>query len=256
MGRALLEGWLLPGQPVRSLRVYDKDPERARAAADAGGGAVIAVGAAREATGGADAVVVAVKPQDVEGALSALEGAVGPEQLVVSVAAGVSLERLRALLGPGPGLVRIMPNLAVSLGDGVVAVAPEPGMPAERVESAAALFAGMGVVEVLPEDLFNAVTAVTGSGPGFLALLLEGLEDGAVRVGMPRAVARRFVRQMALGTSRLLAADEGSAAALKDRVSSPAGTTTAGLVVLEERAVRGALIRAVEAAVERGRQLG
>ena len=255
MGRALVKGWLLPGQPARSIRVYDKDAQRARAVAGELGEKVTAVEDPGQVARGADAVLVAVKPQDMEGALRALRGATGAELAVVSTAAGLSLERLRALLGPGPALFRIMPNLAVALGEGVVAVAAEPAAAPERVEEVASLFSAMGVVRVLPESLFNAVTAVTGSGPGFMALVLEGLEDGAVRVGMPREVARSFVRQMALGTSRLLVGDEGSAAELKDRVSSPAGTTTAGLAVLEDKAVRGAFIRAIEAAVQRGREL-
>ncbi len=260
LGAALVAGWLRGDVGAQvdlalPLLVYDKDDARIRGLVAQHGERVRAVGSVVEMAGSADIILVAVKPQDLDDVMAAVGAAVGSGQSVVSTAAGAGLERLRASLGAGPDLYRIMPNLAVALGEGVVALAPEPGTDSGSIARVAALFAGMGAVEVLPESLFDAVTAVTGSGPGFLALVLEGLEDGAVRAGLPRAVARRFVRQTARGTAGLLLGDEGSAAALKDKVSSPGGTTIAGLAVLEDRGVRGALVRAVEAATQRGREL-
>jgi pyrroline-5-carboxylate reductase len=137
----------------------------------------------------------------------------------------------------------------------VVAISTEPETPSEVVDSVQALFEPLGVVEVMSEEMFDAVTAVSGSSIAFLALALEGMEDGAVRVGMPRSTARAFVRQTALAASLLLQRYPGSAADIKDQVSSPGGTTIAGLAVLEDRGVRGAFVRAIEEATERGRGL-
>ena len=112
------------------------------------------------------------------------------------------------------------------------------------------------LVELMGEDLFDAVTAASGSSIAFLALALEGMEDGAVRAGLPRSTARAFVRQTALAGALLLRGHEGSAADIKDQVSSPAGTTIAGLAVLEDSGVRGAFLRAIEEAAERSREMG
>jgi pyrroline-5-carboxylate reductase len=158
-------------------------------------------------------------------------------------------------LGSRPALYRIMPNLAVAIGEGVVALAPDDEEDIGRAEEMKELLSCLGTVEILPERYFDVVTAVAGSGPGFLAVVIEGLEDGAVRSGLSREVARAFVRQTALGAALLLMESTASAAELKDRVSSPGGTTIAGLAVLEDRGVRGALVRAVEAATDRGKQL-
>jgi pyrroline-5-carboxylate reductase len=258
LGSSLARAWLcaddrpLAGQV---LLVFDTDPARLRAVEAEHEGRVAVERSPADLASKAEFVVLAVKPQDMDTVLEGVAGAVDPHTVVVSVAAGVGLDRLRAGLGPQALLFRAMPNLAVAKGLGVVAVAPEPGVSDERVRQVTSLLAPMGLVELLPERLFDAVTAVTGSGPGFLALVLEGLEDGAVSAGLPRAVARRFVRQMAVGTAALLAESGDSAAALKDAVASPGGTTIAGLGELEDRGVRGAVMRSVEAATLRGRQL-
>jgi len=260
LGTALVVGWLRHGAGSgadlsRSMTVFDNDPIRCGALATAYGDRVRVAGSLEQLVEGVDVVVVSLKPQDVDEVIGRVGLAARSTQAIVSTAAGAGLHRLRTALGAGPDLYRIMPNLAVATGEGVIALAPDEGTPPVRSEGVKGLFLDLGAVEVLPEHLFDVVTAVGGSGPGFLALVLEALEDGAVRGGLTRVVARRFVRQMARGTAGLLLDDPDSAATLKDRVSSPGGTTIAGLAVLEDRGVRGALLRAVEAATERGRQL-
>lgn len=260
MGGALVRG-LLAGTPERTVfLVSDADAARAAEVAEWSPGRVSARADASEVVAGSDLLLVSVKPQDMPPLLAQLSSHLRPGTPVVSTAAGVTLARLRESAGPSPLLFRIMPNLAVAVGEGVVALAAEEGLAdAGAVEghlhALRSLFGCLGVVEFLGERYFDVVTAVTGSGPGFLALVLEGLEDGAVRAGLPRQVARAFVRQTAAGTAKLLQEGTSSAAELKDRVSSPGGTTIAGLAVLEDRGVRGALLRAVEAAADRGRQL-
>lgn len=255
VGMAMARGWL--GAPYEELElvVCDVDAARVATAEEEGGARVNAVPSPAETAHRADVVVVAVKPKDLDGVLGTLAGVVGTGDIVISTAAGVELEELRSVLGPSPSLYRIMPNLAVAVGQGAIALAPAAGSRQEEVEGVLHLLSLLGLVEILPEAQFNTATALGGSGPGFLALVLEALEDGAVRMGMDRAIARRIVRQMALGTAQILLPERGSSAELKDRVATPGGTTIAGLAVLEDKAVRGALLRAVEAAAERGRRL-
>jgi pyrroline-5-carboxylate reductase len=257
MGAALASGWLHAPDPLPSLFVYDKDPARTAAVAAVATPATLVeiAPSIAQLVVGARIIVLALKPQDVQHMLEQLAPRVDAGHTVVSVAAGVSIEQLRQGLGAGPRIFRIMPNLAVGVGAGVVAVAAEPGTPSDAIAALIDLLDCMGTIAELPEGLFDAVTAVAASGPGFMALIMEGLEDGAVRVGLPRGVARPFVQQMVMGTARLLMVEEMSPAQLKDRVSSAAGTTIAGLAMLEDRGVRGALVRAIEAAVERGAQL-
>lgn len=255
MGGALVRG-LLAGAPAHiRFRVFDADPERVHSLVSLDGSRVSAAAGLEEIGSACDLVVVSVKPQDIDSVLFAISEHLQPGTMVVSTAAGVTLERLRAALGSEAKLYRIMPNLAVAVGEGVVALAPEDDADTAATGELLSLFSCLGSSEVLSERYFDVVTAVSGSGPAFLAVVLEALEDGAVRSGLPRDVARVFVRQTAMGTARMLMGTPGSAADLKDRVSSPGGTTMAGLAVLEDQGVRGALLRAVEAATERGRQL-
>lgn len=253
LGTALSRG-LLGGDPTLRLLVFDPDDARVDALL-AAESRPTPMASAAELAGAADVVMVVVKPQDMDVTLDSFAAALRPDQHVVSTAAGVTLDRLRLQLETPCCLFRIMPNLAVAYGEGVVALAAEDGTSAAHIAAMERLFQGLGMVRSTPEWYFDAVTALTGSGPGFLALVLEGMEDGGVAAGLPRDLARAFVGQMALGSGHLLREERISPASLKDRVSSPAGTTMAGLAVLEEHGVRGAFLRAVQAAAERGRQL-
>jgi pyrroline-5-carboxylate reductase len=253
MGSALVRGWLRSPDSQVDLLVYDIVEERARDFADTQNVAVAA--SLDDLAERSDVIMVVVKPKDAQAVLRALRLVVAQGKTIVSSAAGITLDSMRAALGPGPALFRIMPNLGVELGEGVVALSPEPGTSEDATGSLVRLFACMGMVEALPEDMLDAVTALAGSSIGFLALALEGLEDGAVRVGMPRVTARAFTRQTALATALLLQRHRGSAADLKDQVASPGGTTIAGLAVLEDQGVRGAFMRAIEEATERSRRL-
>jgi pyrroline-5-carboxylate reductase len=253
MGAALVRGWLRSPDPARELLVCGFADGRAQHLADIDRGTVVA--SIGEVARRAEVIMVVVKPEDSLAALDSLRPAVGQGATIISSAAGISLERMRLTVGPGPALLRIVPNLGVELGEGVVVLSPEPGTDADLVRRTAELFACLGVVEVLAEDALDAVAAVAGSSIGFLALALEGVEEGAVSLGLPRATAQVFVRQMALAAALLLRSHTGSPADLKDQVASPGGSTIAGLAVLEDAGVRGAFIRAIEEAAERSRRL-
>lgn len=250
MGSALVKGWLRAGRS--RLLVWDTygpavDALLAGAQKGAGdGGAVngcagpmVAAAESLELlVGAADIIVVLVKPKDAGDLLGTLRGITRPQQAVVSAMAGLTLEWLRRELGPGPALLRAMPNLAVEVGAGAVAVASEEGADPAVLERVLELFGETGIAEALPEDLFDVFTAVSGSSPAFLAVALEGLEDGAVAAGLSRADARRLVRQAALESAR--GSEQPSTG-----VAAPS----------EETSLKLAFSEAVTAAMERSREM-
>lgn len=249
MGRALAAG-LVRGRPALGdvLRIADTVPAAVAAAVDDVGGHPATINEAA----GADLVCVAVKPADMDAALAAVRAALRPGAIVLSVAAGWDLDSLAAAV-PGRAVVRLMPNLAVRHGAGLVALAHRD-LDEEARRALEDLLAPLGTVVELPEKLFPAATALAGSGPGFVALVAEALEDGAVAAGLSRAQARAMAGGVIAGTGALLA-EGGDPSALRQQVSSPAGTTIAGLGVLERGAVRAHIADAVVAAADRAREL-
>ncbi len=229
--------------------VADAVPAAAAAGAAESGGRV---GSAAEAAACA-LVVLAVKPKDAGDALALLAPSAGPDTTVLSVVAGWDTARLAAA-APQVRIVRTMPNLAVRFGAGLVAVAVEGLDPILRDRLVARLDP-LGEVVALPESLFPAATALAGSGPGLLALIIEAFEDGGVASGLTREQSRAMARAVLAGTAALLADDDADPAQLRQQVSSPAGTTIAGLMVLERGSVRAHVADAIVAAARRAAEL-
>jgi pyrroline-5-carboxylate reductase len=253
MGSALVKGWLRSEPAGPDLVVWDKvqaSIQRLPVSERISTAVSLDDIAAK-----ADVVLVVVKPKDADEVLAAIAGRVGEDQAVVSAMAGVTLERMRGVLGPGPALFRMMPNLGVELGVGAVALASEPAASEADVQTVLKLLEPLGYVEAVPEDLLDAVTAVSGSGPAFLALAIESLEDGAVAAGLSRPGARTLARHTALETARLLPLYSDSPLELREHLLASGNMAQAGVDVLEDRDVRAAFQRAVEAAMERSRQL-
>lgn len=249
MGRAFAVG-MVRGRAGLADRLLIADAVPAAvegAVADAGGRP-----ASVEEASACDLVCVAVKPKDAAGVLGGIVASPQPERVLLSVIAGWDLDRLAAS-APGTPLVRTMPNLAVRHGAGIVAMATRD-LDEERSAAVAGLLAPLGAVVPLPESLFSAATALAGSGPGLVAVVAEGLEEGAVAAGLTRAQAREMVGAVLGGTAALLA-DGTDPALLRQRVSSPAGTTIAGVAVLERGAVRAHVADAVLAAARRADEL-
>ena len=252
MGSALVKGWLRSGDREVRLVVWDKIDAAVQRLLTPG--PISPAGSLEDLVARADVVLVVVKPKDAPEVLGAIAPLLRPEQWVLSSMAGVAMEQIRAILGPGPRLFRVMPNLGVGLGVGAIAIAAEPGTPDAEIQTAMGLFSSLGVTESVPEDMLDAVTAVSGSGPAFLALAAEALEDGAVASGLSRATARRLVRQTALATARLspLHSDFPGEPAENLRATPTERTC---VDVIKERGVRPAFRQAVETAVERSRRL-
>ncbi|HEX2273267.1 MAG TPA: pyrroline-5-carboxylate reductase [Acidimicrobiales bacterium] len=249
MGGALVGGLLAAGwAPAEGIAVVEPVAARRDELSLAHPG--LRVVAEAEA---ADGAVLAVKPGDVEAACRSIAAAGVPR--VLSIAAGVPLSRLEALLGAGARVVRAMPNTPALVGAGAAAIAPGRTAEEDDLAWAEAILSAVGVVERVDESLLDAVTGLSGSGPAYVFLVAEALVDAGVLNGLPRPVSRALVVQTLLGSARLLAESGQDAEQLRAAVTSPGGTTAAGLRALEAGAVRSAFLEAVTAAAERSREL-
>jgi pyrroline-5-carboxylate reductase len=256
MAEALAGGLVAAGVPAGQVRAADPDAERRRLVSERLGIAVSADNA--EAVAESDVVVIAVKPGIVAPALSALRSKLaGRDPLWISIAAGVRLEKLAAALPDGARIVRAMPNTPALVGCGATAICGNARAQSGDLALARALFQSVGTCwQTADEGLLDAVTGLSGSGPAYVFVFLEALADAGVRVGLPRDAASQLARQTVLGAARLAEATGMHPAELKDQVTSPGGTTIAGLERLEAGGLRAALYEAVAAATRRSRELG
>ncbi len=207
------------------------------------------------ALAGAATVLVAVKPQIFAQVVPDLTVCAEAQPLLLSIMAGVPVATLEAA-APGCPVVRAMPNTPATVGAGMTAISPGQYATPAHIQQAHDIFAAVGSVVTVPENLLDAVTGLSGSGPGYVALVVEALTDGGVAAGLPRATAQQLAIQTVLGTATLLQSTEMHPAVLKDRVTSPGGTTIAGIACLESAGVRSAFIEAVKAACQRSKDLG
>jgi pyrroline-5-carboxylate reductase len=203
-----------------------------------------------------DVIVLGVKPQVIDKVLTEVGADVRPDQLVISVAAGVPLEALEARLPAGARVVRSMPNTPATVQAGATAIAAGTHASEDDLRVSRELFEAVGRVVVLDEGLLDAVTGLSGSGPAYVMLIIEALADGGVKVGLHRDTALLLAAQTVFGSAQLLLETGEHPGRLKDMVTSPGGTAIAGLHTLESGALRKTLIDAVEVASKRAAELG
>jgi pyrroline-5-carboxylate reductase len=203
-----------------------------------------------------DVILLCVKPQVINEVLADIHADLSEKHLVISVAAGVPIVNLQAILGLNIPLVRAMPNTPAVIQEGVTALSAYRGLSPNHLELGKKIFESVGQVVVVDESLMDAVTGLSGSGPAYIYLAIEALIDGGVKVGLPRNVAHILAVQTVLGAAKMVKETGEHPAVLKDRVTSPGGTTIAGLQRLEEGGLRATLIEAVEAAAQRSNELG
>ena len=253
IGEAILGGLLGSGAvPAADIAVTTRRQEPARLLAERHG-----VRSGTDNAGAiakAEIVLVTVKPQRARELLPALAKALAGK-LVVSVCAGVRLATLADWL-PESRLIRAMPNTPCLIREGMTVLSPGPGVGVEQIEHARAVFAAVGRCLVLEEKHMDAVTGLSGSGPAFAFVILEALADGAVMMGLPRTEAVELAAQMVQGAARLVLDSGAHPAALKDEVTTPAGCTIAGLLIMEDGRIRSTLARAIQEATRVAAGLG
>jgi len=253
MGEALVSGLLRAGWDPGEISMAVRREERRRELVERTGCAVYLDSI--EALEGMQVVVVAVKPRDVPPLLSHIKGRYQPEQIVLSLAAGVPTRLYEAALGEAP-VVRAMPNTPALVDQGITGLAAGRFAGEEALTRAELLLSAVGQVVRMEESLLDAVTAVSGTGPAYAFLLAEALTEAAIREGLPRQIAEKLVHQTIKGAGALLVETGLSPFELRAQVTSPGGTTAAAVHVLEERGFRALVEDAVRAAGERSREMG
>ena len=254
MGAALLRGIIQSGlAPARRVTVIDILPglletlrSRHGVNVDVDPGPHVA---------GADVIMLAVKPQILPQVAAGIRGSVRPGQLVISILAGVESTRIRDLLGKNNPVIRVMPNIAATVDAAASAIAGCDPATEEHYQVAETLFGAVGNVVRVEEKLLDAVTGLSGSGPAYVYTVIEALCDGGVHMGLPREVAMKLAAQTVLGAAMQVQESGEHPAVLRDRVTTPGGTTAAALRELEDRGLRAALMSAVAAATARSKEL-
>jgi len=254
MGEAILSGLLDKGIVAPgAVMVYDPAPARMDAAKTRG---VTCASSAVELAGACDTLLLAVKPQSLDEALAPVLNAVRPDVRIISIMAGVSIASLRARLGGGARILRVMPNTPALVGAGAAALACSENCSPDDIETGKTFFNAVGIVEVVPESCMDAVTALSGSGPAYFFYLTECLVKAAVAEGLPEALAERLAGQTLTGAGQLLAASGKTPAVLREQVTSKGGTTFAALEAFRAHDLEGVVRAAVQAAATRSRELG
>jgi pyrroline-5-carboxylate reductase len=255
MATALARGFVR-ARLVAAKQVLASDPSPAARAAFAKEVGARTTASNAEVARFATLLVLAVKPEQVNGVLADIRQQFTAQHCLISIAAGVPLAKLEAGLGAGARLIRVMPNTPALVGASATAFAP--GKSARPADAALAqkLFSAVGLAFQVKEALMDAVTGLSGSGPAYAYLFIEGLSDGGVAAGLPRDVATRLAAQTVLGSAKMVLETGQHPGVLKDMVTSPGGTTIEGLHELEKGKLRGTVISAVRAATEKSRKLG
>lgn len=252
MGGAILYGALESGVIAKeNVYVYDINPAMREKAA---GWGVTVTGSDEEVCRNADIILLAVKPQNAAEALSmcgnALDG-----KAIMSIVAGVTVERLQAMINGTSRILRIMPNTPAMVYEGAFALCSDNDFTHDELASAKAIYETIGIVEMVPEHLIDAVCGLSGGGPAYAAMFIEAMADGGVKQGLPRATAYRLAAQTCLGTAKMILEKDLHPGQIKDMVTSPAGTTIEGCERLEVGGMRGAVMECIKAATDRSREL-
>ena len=238
----------------------DVDAEKARASAASIGAKTLDSNI--EAAEKGDVIFLAVKPQILSLVLDEITPALkkrlsgGEAPVLVSMAAGWSIGKIQSIIGKDIPVARLMPNIAALIGKGMIALSASKELTKEKLNALKEILNGSGVVDCIEERCMDAVTGLSGSAPAFVCLFIEALADGGVRAGLPRDKALRYATQTVLGAASMIQETGKHPGELKDMVTSPGGTTIAGIIALEDGAFRSTVIKAVEAAWQRSTELG
>ncbi|MBQ1709849.1 MAG: pyrroline-5-carboxylate reductase [Treponema sp.] len=251
MGGAIMRA-ICKKYDVKNIKVTDKNVELGKAFANETGATFVST---NKEVLDADYIFLAVKPQFLSDVFAEIAGCIPTNAVVISMAAGVKLEKLENW-APKARFVRMMPNVCAQIGQAMTAITYKDNIKAEEAATVKEILSSAGKVEQVPEKLMDCVTAVSGSGPAFVFMFIEALADAAVRCGMPRSQAYTYAAQTVYGSAGMVLENGQHPAVLKDMVCSPAGTTIEGVAALEKNNFRNAVIEAVTAACDRSIALG
>ena len=251
MGGAIMHA-ICKKYDVKNIKVTDKNVELGKAFANETGATFVST---NKEVLDADYIFLAVKPQFLSDVFAEIAGSIPTNAVVISMAAGVKLEKLENW-APKARFVRMMPNVCAQIGQAMTAITYKDNIKAEEAATVKEILSSAGKVEQVPEKLMDCVTAVSGSGPAFVFMFIEALADAAVRCGMPRSQAYTYAAQTVYGSAGMVLENGQHPAVLKDMVCSPAGTTIEGVAALEKNNFRNAVIEAVTAACDRSIALG
>lgn len=201
-------------------------------------------------------VFLAVKPVDMPGVLENIKDCLTEDHVLISVAAGISIDQIVKVVGTEQKVIRLMPNTPCLIGKGMTVVSPGVNVAENELNFVITLMEALGKVVILEEKLMDAATGLSGSGPAYVFMFVEALADGGVKMGLPRDKALLLASQTVLGAAEMVIQTGEHPSVLKDKVASPGGTTIAGIYALEKKTFRGTVIKAVEAASERSKELG
>ncbi len=201
-------------------------------------------------------VFLAVKPVDMPGVLENIKESLTERHVLISVAAGISIEQIEKGVGENKKIIRLMPNTPCLIGKGMTVVSPGMNVDENELGFVNSLMEALGKVVVLEEELMDAATGLSGSGPAYAFMFIDALADGGVKMGLPRDKALLLAAQTLSGASEMVLQTGEHPSVLKDKVASPGGTTIAGISALEKRGFRGTVIKAVESATKRSKELG
>lgn len=252
MGETLIAGLLRAGWSGADIIASDRHAPRLAEIGERHG---VRTADTADAAGQADTIVLVVKPQDVGEVLPQIANVLRPGSLVVSLCAGITTAKLESALPEGTPVIRVMPNTPAQVDEGMAAISAGAAATGEHLSHASALLEAVGKVVVVPEKYQDAVTAISGSGPAYLYFVVEAMIDAGVMLGLPRDTATTLVVQTMYGSAKLLSESGLHPTVLKERVTSPGGTTAAALRELESHKVKAAFITAMEAARDRSRDL-
>ena len=252
MGEALLSGMVRAGKPVGQLYGSTRTGERAKTLEERYGVSMVSNA---DAVAAADTVLLAVTPQDITGVLDEIAPVLSSDTLVASLAAGVATDVIESHLPAGTPVVRVMPNTPAQVDEGMATLSAGRNAGDDQVERVAKLLSATGQVAIVPEKYQDAVTAISGTGPAYLFLVVESMIEAGVHLGLPRHTATQLAVQTMYGSAKLLKETGDHPTVLRERVTSPGGTTASAIRVLEDHKVRAAFLGAMEAARDRSREL-
>ena len=252
MGETLLSGLLRSGRPAADIVITEKRADHAATLRERYGVRVLGNAEAAQI---ADVLVLVVKPQDMDGLLSEIRDHIAPGNLVVSLAAGIPTAYLESRLPEGSSVVRVMPNTPALVDQGMAAVSPGRNCTQAHLAEAESLLASCGKVVQVAEKHQDAVTAISGSGPAYIFYVVESMIEAGVLLGLPRATSTELVVQTLYGAATMLRETGEHPTVLRERVSTPGGTTIAAIRQLEDHKVRAAFMTAMEAAAARSAEL-